>query len=711
MTVKVTRFQWILGFSVLCPIGFFAGLTARAAASQIQIPKHHPFLACSRVELARLQRAYQSEGREHNIVANFARQADRFLNKPVSYPPRGGQHNQWYQCDQCEIALKTIDDTHHQCPRCKKVYSGEPYDDVIFSRTHNRNLSQMTTAAWAYAITGQTKYAEYAANILLGYADRYSQYPYHSAHRNPLSRSGGHLFEQTLNEAVCMSRQIAPAYDLIYDAGVLSEAEHKKIQEGLIRPMLKNIDKHKASKSNWQSWHNAGLLAGGAMLGETDWIQRAVFDPKNGFKQQMKISVSEDGMWYENSWGYHFYTLSALVTTAESARRLRIDLWQDDTFKKMFTLGVYYTMGDGRLPRFGDDVNSSIRGKGRLMEPAYHAYRDKAILALLSDKPSFDSILLGRKIESQPEMPLLESRVFSGAGHAILRTQGKAGLTAAFTFGPYGGFHGHYDKLSFVFYGYGKELAVDPGRARSQAYRLPIHRNWYKATIGHNAILVDGLSQKPAAGKLELFQADQKCAVAVATCDQAYPGVNQKRLLLLTDRYLLVLDELQADQSRRFDWLYHNRGQTVVGDLDSQGTFAKKNYPGSEYIHVHKYGPCDGAIRARFADKDLTTHLTMAGSPDTHVTYADGPCSSITDRVPLIIVSRRGKTMNFVTVLEPVPTGSKPWAKNIKTERRGDGTMILVETAGENDTINYVPGKGVIVTRGDEILLTNDKND
>jgi Heparinase II/III-like protein/Alginate lyase len=707
MASAPTRFPWRYGFWILCLIGIFTGRNAWSTQSQVQIPKKHPFFACNSEELVRLQKAYQNSGREHDIVANYARQADGFIGRPVRYPPRGGQHNQWYQCDKCEIALKTIDDTHHQCPRCKKLYTGEPYDDVIFSRRHNRNLRQMTTAAWAYAITGQKKYAEYATKILFGYAELYSKYPYHSNSRNPKSRSGGHLFEQTLNEAVCMSRQIAPAYDLIYDSGILSENEHQKIQEGLIRPMLKNIDKHKAGKSNWQSWHNAGLLAGGAMLGESDWIQRAVYDPKNGFKHQMNISVSDDGMWYENSWGYHFYTLSALVNAAESARRLGIDIWQDDTFKKMFTLGIYYTMGNGRLPRLGDDVNSSLRGKSQLMEPAYHAYRDPAILPLLSDKPSFDSILLGRNTVS----PVLESRVFAGAGHAILRTEGKAELTAAFTFGPYGGFHGHYDKLSFVFYGYGRELAVDPGRARSQAYRLPIHRNWYKATIGHNAVLVDGQSQKPAAGKLEFFQANKKCAAAVGSCDQAYPGVNHKRLLLLTNRYLLVLDELQADKTRQFDWLYHNRGQKIMGDLDSEGTFPKKDYPGSEYVNVHKHGQIDGAIQAIFEDKDVNTHLTMARFPGTKLTLADGPCSSVTDRVSMVIVSRKGKTMDFVTILEPVPSGSKPWVKNLKLERRSDGTNIYIETSDKTDTIGYFPGKGITVTRDDEILLSGEKKD
>ena len=74
-------------------------------------------------------------------------------------------------------------------------------------------------------------------------------------------------------------------------------------------------------------------------------------------------------------------------------------------------------------------------------------------------------MLLGRTVSPKPKAPALQSQVFAGAGHAILRTQGPAGLTAAFTFGPYGGFHGHFDKLSFVFFGHGQELGVDPGRA------------------------------------------------------------------------------------------------------------------------------------------------------------------------------------------------------------------------------------------------------
>ena len=72
----------------------------------------------------------------------------------------------------------------------------------------------------------------------------------------------------------------------------------------------------------------------------------------------------------------------------------------------------------------------------------------------------------------------------TGAGHALL-FEGDCSL--ALTFGPFGGFHGHFDKLSFVWFGKGRELGVDPGRARSQAYRLRIHREWYRATLSHKS--------------------------------------------------------------------------------------------------------------------------------------------------------------------------------------------------------------------------------
>jgi hypothetical protein len=675
--------------TVACWVG---GGPVAGAETKVVLPERgHPFLACTAEELARLRQGYRTQGAEHEVVAALVKEAERFVAEPAEFPPRGGQHNQWYQCDACETALRTIDATHHQCPKCRKVYSGPPYDDVIFSRQHSRNLQQMRTAAWAYAISGNRRCAKYAARVLLGYAQRYEQYPYHTASLNPKSRSGGHLAEQTLNEAADLATAIGPAYDLIHDCDVLSAADHQAIRKGLLLPMLRNLDKHKAGKGNWQTWHNAAMIWGGALVRDPAWVHKAIDDPQNGFHYQMDVSVSKEGMWYENSWGYHFYTLGALVNIAETSRRLGLDLWSDERLRRMFTLPVHYTMADGMLPRFGDDVNSSARRVGRLFEPAYHAYQDPQILALLPERVSFESLVLGRPVHATAEAPELRSMVFEDAGHAILRTPGEAGLTAAMTFGPYGGFHGHFDKLSFVFFGFARELGVDPGRARSQAYRLPIHNRWYKATISHNAVLVDGQSQKPAAGKLLLFESEGDHTVAVASCYEAYPGVTHTRWLLLTRTYLLIVDKLQSDTEHRFDWLYHNQGKRVICDAARDSVSLAGEIPGGEYIRNAKQGTTAEVIRARFEEAGVSTHLTMAAGTGTVVTIGDGVGGSVEDRVLMIGMTRQGRETCFAAVLEPVPPGRAPQITGLGLVPTPEGLAITVDGGARADRILLRP--------------------
>ena len=56
-------------------------------------------------------------GRQDGLPSSelvYRRLKERMLQEPVAFPPEGGQHNQWYQCDKCEIGLETVDATHHR---------------------------------------------------------------------------------------------------------------------------------------------------------------------------------------------------------------------------------------------------------------------------------------------------------------------------------------------------------------------------------------------------------------------------------------------------------------------------------------------------------------------------------------------------------------------------------------------------------------------
>jgi hypothetical protein len=266
------------------------------------------------------------------------------------------------------------------------------------------------------------------------------------------------------------------------------------------------------------------------------------------------------------------------------------------------------------------------------------------------------------------------------------------------TFGPYGGFHGHLDKLSFVFFGFGKELGVDPGRARSQAYRLPIHTNWYKATISHNAVLVDGRSQKPAVGKLRLFECESDYTVAAASCAEAYPGVEHTRWLLMTDTYLLIFDALGSDTGHRFDWTYHNIGDKVVCDGARNDVNLADKYVGVQYIQDCRQGTTADMVRVRFKNPDVTTYLIMAAQEDTTVTIGSGVGASITYRVPMTMISRDGRNAHFAAVLEPVVTGNKPHVTGIQFTETDESPSITVERGRQTDRVRILPGDRVLVT-------------
>lgn len=674
--------------------------------ASITLPTTHPFLAATAEELARLRAALRTPGPAGDAVRRRVQAADEALATPLVFPPRGGQHNQWYQCDACQLALVTVDDTHHRCPRCGAVYTGEPYDDVIFARIHGQNLHRMCMAAWAYALTGAAHYADDAKRVLLGYSTRYRQYPYHSAGRDTdawSSISGGHIAEQTLNESAILADQIAPAVDLIWTA--LTAAEQAAICDGLIRPMLEQIDANKAGKSNWQSWHNAGLFAGAALLGDAALARRTIDDPHHGFLSQMRVSISADGMWYENSWSYHAFTLSALVSHAEAARRCGLDLWAQEPLRKMFRLPLAYVMPDGSLPRFGDAVGSAAGAGPHAMEAAYHALREDGLLAMLPETPSWESVLLGRDVTRAVPPPALTSRNVAGAGHVLLRAAGPAGLAAALTYGPYGGFHGHFDKLSFVFFGYGRELGVDPGRAHSQAYRLPIHTHWYKATLSHNAVLVDGQPQQPAEGQLPAFTATDRYAVAVASCDTAYPGIAQRRLLCLTPTYLLVLDDLAAAAVHRFDWVYHARATGVTCAHTTEDTPPEAGYPGQEFLQHLRRGVTDAPVCAAFDTPGLTTALLAAAAPGTTVRTGDGPVESITDRAPLLMLTRTAARTCFAVVLEPTPAA--PAVRAVTLDERGADLVIHLRNGDAEDLVTLTADNRVTVTHDGQPVLAS----
>ena len=670
---------------------------------QLPEPLPWPLVACTPVELERLRDAWRAgEGAAYDVVAERVRRAQTALGGALDFPPEGGQHNQWYQCDACQVVLETVDDTHHRCPGCATVYSGYPYDHVIYERRHYRLSRDMLDCAWAWAVTGASHYAQRARDVLVGYGERYLQYPLHSANQGTrdevLRVSGGHVFEQTLNEAV-WAYEVGAAYDLLRLCDVVTAADHATIRDGLLRPLATNIDAHRAGKTNWQTYHNSAFLLLGALLDDVALVRQALLDPENGFCYQMDVSVLPGGMWYENSWSYHFYTLTAVERTVETARRLGIDLYGVPQVKEMYTVGLEYRMIDGTLPRFADATTTRI--PARSYEVAWHAWREPGFREVIGDAPSWEGVLLGRESAIAPSAPAnaAGSELKEGAGHGILRLETADGpASAVLAFGPFGGFHGHFDKLSFVSFALGQELAHDPGRAASQAYRLPVHHDWYRPTISHNTVLVDRTSQGEAAGEAELFVDTDELAAVLARTREAYPGILHRRLLALRPGYLLVADELLADDGEEhvFDWLYHQRGDAVTSGQATAAAEVSDYGTGFEYIQDAHIGHTDAAVEAAISVGDDGTRVLVDAGGPCEVLTGTGVGESMSDRVPLLHVTRNGPGAQFVAVIEPLPGGRPPAVESVDMSVASPGrwTARVRLADGGEEVFDYAADDG-----------------
>ena len=122
---------------------------------------------------------------------------------------------------------------------------------------------------------------------------------------------------------------------------------------------LLNLKKHKPGIHNIQCWKNSAVGLTGLLLGDLALLDEALHGQAR-YDQQMAKGVSADGPWFEGAWGYHFYTLNAVLHLAEGAYHSGIDLYGPE-LKRMFDAPLAMAMPDLSLPAFNDSQPVKLR--------------------------------------------------------------------------------------------------------------------------------------------------------------------------------------------------------------------------------------------------------------------------------------------------------------------------------------------------------------
>jgi hypothetical protein len=220
---------------------------------------------------------------------------------------------------------------------------------------------------------------------------------------------------------------------------------------------------------------------------------------------------------------------------------------------------------------------------------------------------------------------------FAKSGLAVLRAgRDFNAKQVVLNYMGYEGGHSHLDQLGIVFLGLGRTLAPDAGSIK---YEDPVHTGWYKQSVSHNVLIVNGKSQSRAPiGTLDAFVAGAQLQVARASSAKAYPGVNQSRTVLLTTDYMIDLFEARGALENTFDWVYHNYGDfsTELSMQPAPGAAGKANGYGTDELPPR---PIALGAGLRIAG-DQQVRLYMPGASGTQVITSDGLVAARSETKP-----------------------------------------------------------------------------
>ena len=639
-------------------------------------------------------------------LESLDRSARAFMSAPLapSSHPAGFYHDYFCPDHAVELLFDARRPTTHTCPADGRVFSGEPYDSAWRWFVNNRLSVAAFELAFLYCITGDDALRDRAAEILTDYARRYPLYP------APAEREygRGRATFQSLDEAVWLIPLIR-AYDLLSDA--LGAQMCTRIENDLIRPAALHLVGEKYFRlHNIECWHNTAIGAAGLCLNDEDLI-RLVIEDDFGFRHQLAEGITDDGLWWEGSSSYHFYALAALMTMAQVFEEADDSLCNNRKLRSMFRAPVDMVSGSQlRLPATNDcwffcsllgDVCHGVPQAASFYEVACSWYGDAAFAWVLKQnyrsapRTSVEALLYGADLATAESAYRPRPALFDTSGMALLRSGDslETETSVLLKYGPHGGSHGHPDKLAVSLWSCGVPLALDLG---TPGYGIGLNESWYRQTVSHNTVVVDGRSQPPATGQLIAFDGSGPNGLAIADArvhwedsQESYAGVAMRRTLLSAGDYWVDVFEVSCDRRRQIDWVCH-----FCGDLETPPAIegAPIHLQGDGFEHVAQPAALDSGdqvdFRWRLARGTFTLFLPF--EQGTQLIAGKVPANPASERRDVLIRRRRAQATTFVARFFPAceaepqiedvvvcdPLQSGPWAFWVHAAERRDLWVI-----------------------------------
>ena len=512
-----------------------------SAASIIQAcPKAHPRLWVLPEEMPDLARLARHRG-------SFTSQADPYLDAPLP------------------------DDTM-PADRGK-----DAYQVFKFHRWGSKALAGgMTTAVqWlipAYLLSGDERYAREAIRRAV-----------HVAHWDPDGYTNPVISD--FADGSCM-RLLAGVYDTFFDR--LTHAERENIRRALViraerifREETNQIETLVFRSHFWQHLLIEFSEAAFALLHEhpdaAKWA-RFVYEL---WMARFPLMGGDDGGW-ANGNSYFGTNIETLLVLPERMGRLTgVDLFANPWYRNCANFLIYTWPPNARSDGFGDGTELKAHPNtthlafaddmARRFNNPHAAWYVKQWQERVGSER--DPLLLWHTLRSPFKKPsplsprlLPQGLCFPDVGIASLHSDlanTARNLMVGMRSSPYGSLLHSHDCQNAVnlFYG-GESLFRNSGYYTSAGDDHAT--TWYRATRGHNTVLIDGKGQPRGSesyGTIPRFLNGKHIGYALGDASRAYGDSGlvrfRRHLVMLRPNILIIYDDLEADHEADWQWLLH----------------------------------------------------------------------------------------------------------------------------------------------------------
>lgn len=575
----------------------------------------------------------------------------------------------YYYCPDCSVQLR-FDRTSpqkHICPCCGKTFDGEPYDGAWWGLMNAQNYNAVFQMAMIWLATGEEAYAKKAIAILKEYARYYPDYEVHGdIPYNGPGRSGA----QTLDEAN-FQRTFAMAYDILSEC--MTQEEKDFVRDNMFLPGAEFLLAHRHKQlHNHEVITNSAIAVIGILFDKPEMTETALYEDY-GILYQLEHGMQDNGMWFEGSFGYHFYALQSFYAFEKFALHTKYSNIHHPNYKKMMELLSDYLEPDNGIPLMNDTNYAHTSDLKLHYEFPYRELGGERMADILTgyyqdrERDSLEAFLYGADAIANISLPKKNYHTQVGRpGHTVLR--GKDGRYLLFKHDRYGGEHDHYDRLGISFLAYGKRIAPDLG---TTGYGALMHYDYYKNTGSHNTIVLGEENQAPVNAVLTRYEEKDDVVYVEAEADwtapyempdsftivqwseENYRPVTMKRKIAWTDTYFAeVMTAENVPEQLTADWVMHFSGKPVQNGEEQtrlpDGYFTKKPF---KHLHDCKAVAATGSYRRTYQDEDVYTTVYGMNNGQTLIT-ASGPDNPSSREVSYLIERRQGGAVVCAHVIE-----------------------------------------------------------